>query len=158
ASRPCACCKKSSTPTPTKGCRSAMSSSPERRVYDVSRPLAAATACWPGDVPFSFRLGWRIRDGASCNVGAVETSGHTGTHCDAPYHFRATGATVDQLPVETFLGPAWVVDVRACLGSWRGRLEGLAFSNTPRVLFHTGGWPDTQRFPDRIPVMEPDLP
>jgi arylformamidase len=109
-------------------------------------------------VPFFFRLGWRIRDGASCNVGAVETSVHTGTHCDAPYHFLETGATVDRLPLETFLGPAWVVDVRTCLEHWRGRLQGLDFRHTPRVLFRTGGWPDTQRFPERIPVMEADLP
>ena len=26
------------------------------------------------------------------------------------------------------------------------------------MLFHTGGWPDTSRFPDAIPVMEADLP
>jgi arylformamidase len=135
-----------------------MNSSLERRVYDVSRPLAVTTACWPGDVPFSFHLGWRIHDGASCNVGAVETSVHAGTHCDAPYHFLEAGTTVDQLPVETFLGPAWVVDVRACPEQWRARLEGLDLHQTPRVLFRTGGWLDTSRFPDRIPVMEADLP
>jgi arylformamidase len=135
-----------------------MNSSPESRVCDISRPLAVTTACWPGDVPFSFRLGWRIRDGASCNVGAVETSVHAGTHCDAPYHFLEAGATVDQLPLERFLGPAWVVDVRVCPGQWRGRLEGLDLQDTPRVLLRTGGWPDSSHFPDRIPVMEPDLP
>jgi arylformamidase len=26
------------------------------------------------------------------------------------------------------------------------------------VLFRTGGWPDTSRFPESIPVMEPMLP
>jgi arylformamidase len=34
----------------------------------------------------------------------------------------------------------------------------LDWAQTPRVLFRTGGWPDTRRFPERIPVMEPDLP
>jgi arylformamidase len=135
-----------------------MSPSPERRVHDVSRPLAATTACWPGDVPFAYRLGWRIRDGASCNVGAIETSVHAGTHCDAPYHFLEAGAKVDQLPLETFLGPTWVVDVRAVPGRWRERLEGRDWRQTPRVLFRTDGWLDTQRFPERIPVMEADLP
>jgi arylformamidase len=135
-----------------------MNPSPECRLYDISRPLTAATACWPGDVPFAFRLGWRIRDGASVNVGAVEMSVHTATHCDAPYHYDDAGPTVDRLPPETFVGPAWVVDVRDRPDRWRDRLEGLDLRAAPRVLFRTGGWPDTARFPERIPVMEPDLP
>ncbi len=135
-----------------------MNSSPERRLYDISRPLASTTACWPGDVPFSFRLNWRIRDGASVNVGAIEASVHTGTHCDAPFHFLEAGATVDQLSLEKFIGPAWVVDVRGYLSCWGERLKGLDFQGAPRVLFRTGGWLDTNRFPDAIPVMEPDLP
>jgi arylformamidase len=134
-----------------------MTPSPESRLYDLSRPLAAAAACWPGDVPFSFRLGWKIRDGASVNVGAIETSVHTATHCDAPYHYDDTGPAVDRLPLDTFVGPAWVVDVRG-RDRWRDSLTGLDFAATPRVLFRTGGWPNTGRFPDRIPVMEPNLP
>jgi arylformamidase len=35
---------------------------------------------------------------------------HTGTHIDAPRHFIPDGATVDQLPLETFIGPATLVD------------------------------------------------
>ncbi|HKB03964.1 MAG TPA: arylformamidase [Gemmataceae bacterium] len=124
---------------------------------DISRPLAAGTACWPGDVPFAFRLGWTIAAGASVNVGAVETSVHTATHCDAPFHYADAGATVDQLPLDVFVGRAWVVDVRS-VDRWRSRLDQLDFAGTPRVLFRTGGWPDTARFPDSIPAMEPDLP
>src|SRR5262249_32211628 len=135
-----------------------MSQSPDGRLYDISRPLAATTACWPGDVPFSFELGWRIRDGASVNVGAIRTSVHSGTHCDAPYHFDDTGVPLGRLPLETFVGPAGVVDVRGCPGRWRDRLNGLGFERTSRVLFRTGGWRDTSRFPEQIPVMEPDLP
>jgi arylformamidase len=130
---------------------------PSPDVIDISRPLAADTACWPGDVPFSFQLGWTIAAGAAVNVGSVTTSVHTATHCDAPFHFDNAGATVDQLPPDAFVGPVWVVDVRG-IPRWRDRLEGLDFTDTPRVLFHTGGWPDTTRFPESIPVMEPELP
>ena len=126
-------------------------------LIDVSRPLTAGTACWPGDVPFAFRLGWTIAGGASVNVGAIESSVHTATHCDAPFHYDDRGPTVDRVPLDVFLGPAWVVDVRGT-ANWRAHLSGLDFTETPRVLFHTGGWPDTTTFPGAIPVMEPDLP
>ena len=124
---------------------------------DISRPLAADTACWPGDVPFALRLGSTIAAGADVNVGSVEMSLHTATHCDAPFHVNDDRVTVDRMSLDTFVGPAWVVDVRGA-SQWRQRLRGLDFTDTRRVLFHTGGWPDTRRFPDSIPVMEPDLP
>ena len=130
---------------------------PSPDLIDISRPITADTACWPGDVPFSFRLGWTIAGGESVNVGSIQTSVHTATHCDAPFHFDDAGATVDRLPLDVFVGPAWVVDVRG-VSRWRDRLVGLDLAGAPRVLFHTGGWPDTTRFPDTIPVMEPDLP
>jgi arylformamidase len=129
---------------------------PSPELIDISRPLAAATACWPGDVPFSFRLGWKIADGASVNVGAVETSVHTATHCDAPFHYDDAGATVDAVPLDVFVGPCWVVDVRDSLDDWSRKLT-WHHTYTPRILFRTGGWPDTSRFPDRIPVMTTDF-
>lgn len=129
----------------------------DRRVLDVSRPVSHDTAGWPGDVPYTFTQSWRMAAGASVNVGAVSGSVHTATHCDAPYHFDDAGATVDRLPLDAFLGPAWVVDVGGSV-SWQARLEGSDLSAAPRVLFRTGGWPDTSRFPASIPVMEPTLP
>jgi arylformamidase len=126
-------------------------------LIDISRPLSGASACWPGDVPFTFRLGWTITAGASVNVGSIQTSVHTATHCDAQFHFDDAGLTVDQIPLDHFIGPAWVVDVRG-RPRWGDVLQELDFVDTPRVLFRTGGWPDTSRFPDVIPVMEPNLP
>lgn len=126
-------------------------------LIDISRPLADGTACWPGDVPFAFRLGWTIAGGSSVNVGAITSSVHTATHCDAPFHYDDAGPTVDRIPLDVFVGPAWVVDVRGAT-SWRERLAGMDFAATPRVLFHTRGWPDTTTFPASIPVMDTDLP
>ena len=134
-----------------------MNSLPDGRVLDISRPMGKATACWPGDVPFAFHLSWQKSAGASVNVGGISCSVHTATHCDAPFHYDDAGKTVDQLPPETFVGPAWLVDVRGA-EVWQSRLEALDFSGTRRVLFRTGGWPDTSSFPGSIPVMERTLP
>src|SRR5919108_5508256 len=131
---------------------------PSPELIDISRPLSATTACWPGDVPFAFRLGWKIADGASVNVGAIETSVHTATHCDAPFHYDDAGATVDRLPLDVFVGPCWVVDVRD-VEDWLSRMAALGVVHPSysqpgslylprRILFRTGGWPDTGGFPD----------
>ncbi|HMO37588.1 MAG TPA: cyclase family protein [Gemmatales bacterium] len=122
------------------------------RLLDISRSLHDATAAWPGDVPFSYTLGMKIAKGASVNVGSITTSLHTATHCDAPYHFSASGITVEQIPLDTFVGPAWVVDVSKCLNNWLTALDVLP-TDAERVLFYTGGWPDSSTFPETIPVM-----
>lgn len=36
---------------------------------------------------------------------------HTGTHVDAPAHFMADGATVDQAPLNSLVGPCRVLDL-----------------------------------------------
>jgi len=45
-------------------------------------------------------------------VELVSTGTHTGTHIDAPGHFRAGGRTVDELEAEELVWPAYVIDVR----------------------------------------------
>lgn len=35
---------------------------------------------------------------------------HTGTHCDAPRHFIPGGATIDQVPLDTLIGEASLID------------------------------------------------
>ena len=36
---------------------------------------------------------------------------HSGTHIDAPWHFAAGDGTVDRIPLEHCLKPAWVADI-----------------------------------------------
>ena len=37
---------------------------------------------------------------------------HVGTHVDAPYHFHPGGITVDDMPLERYMGPALLLDLR----------------------------------------------
>jgi acyl-CoA synthetase (AMP-forming)/AMP-acid ligase II/kynurenine formamidase len=41
----------------------------------------------------------------------IEIGSHTGTHYDAPRHFVAGGATIDEYDMDTFVGPAVVADL-----------------------------------------------
>ncbi len=38
---------------------------------------------------------------------------HTGTHIDAPYHFVAAGATIDQVPLERLMAEGVLIDLTA---------------------------------------------
>jgi arylformamidase len=127
------------------------------KLIDITHPMNDALACWPGDTPYRFRLAWEMAQGATVNVGSITTSVHSGTHADAPFHFRADGATIDRLDLGAYIGEAIVIDVR---GREAIHIDDVSSKGTmaPRVLFKTGCWDDITRFPDRITVMAPGLP
>lgn len=132
-------------------------------LLDISRPLHASLAPWPGDTPFEHRLTWRIADGAACNVGALTMGTHNGTHADAPFHYLADGASIDALDPTLFVGPAVVADVTGA--GWEITREALADAarlltegDVPRLLLKTGAWPDSTRFPERLPLLARDVP
>jgi len=124
--------------------------------YDITLPVDARLAVWPGDTPYSFALGWSMASGQAVNVGAVTMSVHTGTHADAPFHFLPNGAGVDALPLSVFCGPAAVVDAQGMSTIGADVFADVDFARTPRVLVRTGAWTDPARFPDAVPTLTPD--
>ena len=113
---------------------------------DVTRALVPGHPNWPGDTPFRLTATARKAAGDSVNVMALDTSTHSGTHLDAPYHYTEAGARLDGVPLSDLLGPCLVLDVRdpeddaavpatAALAA----LERVAPSTSPlRVLLRTG--------------------
>ena len=76
-------------------------------IIDISQELFSCRV-FPGDpAPQRITLS-SITDGAVCNLTAVSMCAHNGTHVDAPYHFIRDGRTIDQIPLERFVGPCWV--------------------------------------------------
>ncbi|WP_370401174.1 cyclase family protein [Sulfitobacter sp. JB4-11] len=49
----------------------------------------------------------------SFNLQQYTVNEHTGTHIDAPLHFSADGASVDEIPVSQLIAPLCVVDIAA---------------------------------------------
>ena len=128
------------------------------RIIDITRPMGNDLAGWPGDTPYRFDLAWTRAAGSSVNVGRIATSLHTGTHADAPFHFDDAGATIDQLDLIPFLGPARVVDVGGRDPIRVEDLAGVDLTDAPRILFRTDAWPDRTRFPDAIPTLDATTP
>jgi kynurenine formamidase len=84
---------------------------PVRRIVDLSHPVDDDTPVYPGDPVARFTPAATVSaDGY--NVLHVSMGSQTGTHVDAPFHFLDDGARIDELPLELFLGPAVVADVR----------------------------------------------
>jgi len=80
-------------------------------IVDLTRPLGPATPAYEGDPPVSLA---RVRSHESdgYQVTLLCMGSHSGTHLDAPRHFFADGATLDQYPADTLVRPGVVIDVR----------------------------------------------
>jgi arylformamidase len=138
------------------------------KIFDISRTLSNDSPPWPGDTAFQFELTWKMAAGATVNVGAITMSVHNGTHTDAPFHFDPSGRSIEKMPLETYIGPAVVVDLTPRYVA-RAKtseapievtdLESCAelLAKAPRLLFKTGVWTDSKTFPERIPVITPKV-
>jgi arylformamidase len=141
------------------------------KIFDISRALSDDLAPWPGDTPFHFELKWKMAEGATVNVGAINMGVHNGTHADATFHFDESGDSIDRMSLDAYFGDAVVVDLTKLFARARddlarrrqiGVADLQAFSaslgKAPRLLIKTGVWKDSKVFPDWIPVIARDLP
>jgi arylformamidase len=84
-------------------------------------------------------------------------STHCGTHIDAPFHFDEDGQKVDELPLATFVGKAIVIHVRGRQNISRDDLS-RDLQGATRLLIRTDAWSDPCSFPEKIPVIDLDVP
>lgn len=115
------------------------------RIVDLSHPLSNETPPFPGDPAVEIKIlaqteqtGPEERQNLNC--GLVSLPIHCATHMDAPYHFYADRATIDQIPLETCAGAATALDIfaqpvidAAQLAPFRAQIAAHR-----HVLIHTG--------------------
>lgn len=89
-----------------------------RQVLDLSRDIHEGMPLWPGhQLPFrmvnqtheGFKNRWGTEFGFQAHNWLL--SEHTGTHTDAIFEYDPTGATLDDMPLEYYYGPAICLDV-----------------------------------------------
>lgn len=81
------------------------------KIIDLSLPLTTNVTVVPGHPRLSFHPIHEHRKHGRSNT-EMRASIHTGTHCDPPFHFVPGGKTIDQMPLERFMGTAVKIDLR----------------------------------------------
>ena len=106
-------------------------------LHDISLKLAGDTVRWVTAPPFELEERRRMSKGYSNNSSALNMSVHSGTHIDAPFHFVAEGLTINELPLDRFIGPALVFEVDAERYITKEHVESIQLDGATRVLFKT---------------------
>jgi arylformamidase len=108
------------------------------KIYDVSVPIRDGGLVYPGNPEIHISLQQSVALGAGANVSNVAFGSHTGTHVDAPRHFFVDGETLDQIPLETLMGPAILLEYGDDTAAvTRADLEKEDLSGVERVLLKT---------------------
>jgi arylformamidase len=107
-------------------------------LIDITWPIAVDALVHPDDLPAArlTRLS-SMAAGAEYNLTRMDITLHTGTHLDAPRHFIADGAAIDELPVERFCVACQVIDLGDAPSVQPEHLRGLSVSHGEAVLFKT---------------------
>ncbi|HWF85862.1 MAG TPA: cyclase family protein [Vicinamibacterales bacterium] len=127
------------------------------KLLDVSVPLDAALASYPGNTPFSLEPIKRIARGDSSNVSTLHMSAHSGTHVDAPRHFFDQAPGAEGLPLEMLCGRARVIELTTRKAITAEDLAQRDFSEDVRVLIKTHNsrlWGSPEFHTDFIGVAE----
>ena len=91
-----------------------------------------------------------IADGDAVNLSWSRMSLHTGAHADAPSHFEAGAATIDQAPLEAYLGPARLATLSGEGAIGPDEVGPILAANPERLLLRCHPEFDPDRFPRRI--------
>jgi len=81
------------------------------RIYDVTVPISELLPVQPGESRVQIEQLSRIAQDGQVNTSRLHLDVHTGTHIDAPFYAVQQGLTVDKLPLDLLMGPAFVAEV-----------------------------------------------
>lgn len=120
---------------------------------DATFPLDESTPPYPGDPGLSVQTLMDYERGDGLRLSAISLSAHLGTHVDAPLHFVRAGKSIDQIPLEIFIGPARVVEVFTSNGIDAEQLARHLPQSCKRLLLKTSARP--QLLPRPTAWLEP---
>lgn len=127
-----------------------------RTLWDISPTLSPVLPVWPGDTPFQTETTWQIEPGCPVKVSKITMSTHTGAHCDAPSHYDATGRAINEVALDSYIGPCRVIHCIDAGVVEARHLAGKLQNVPPRVLLRTYAKAPQQEWDAAFAAVAPD--
>jgi arylformamidase len=127
------------------------------RIYDISPLIDESLSVWPGDTPPRREVLLDLARGESVTLSSLHATVHLGAHADAPSHYRMFAPSIEQRPLELYLGPCQVVAVNVPRSALIRPSDLPGRFGAERVLLATGTFPDPAHFNPDFAAVEPSL-
>jgi arylformamidase len=127
------------------------------RLWDITPRVSPALAVFPGDTSLSREILMDMKRGHHVTVSTLRATVHLGAHVDAPSHYGRDGKTIDEMPLELFIGRCQVMRVSV---SARARIAPADLSGpivAERLLLRTGTHPDPDRWTNDFAALSVEL-
>ena len=115
-------------------------------IYDISPPITDTLKVFPGDTPPSREVLLDMKKGDFITLSTFRSTVHVGSHVDAPSHYGRDARTIDQQPLDLFLGECEVFRLTMQPGQLITVDMLPPVVHTERVLFYTGTYPNPLDF------------
>ena len=127
-------------------------------LIDITPVISDRTQVYPGDTRPTREVLWRLEDGAPVTLSTLRTSVHMGAHADAPSHYGKGGRTMEQQPIELYVGPCAVIKANGRRGHSVG-IDDLVgeLPETERLLISTGSFDGVEHWNDDFCGLQPEL-
>jgi arylformamidase len=112
---------------------------------DISVAIRNGMVHWPDNPPVVVEKTMDMDHGDVANVSQIAFGVHTGTHMDAPCHFKPGEDAIDQVPFEAGVGPARVIEIRDPERITVAELEPYDIEFGERILLKTANSPRAWR-------------
>jgi len=124
-------------------------------ILDITPAVTPSLAVWPGDSPASREVLMDIARGDVVTLSTLRSTVHLGAHADAPSHYGLDAATIEKMPLDTYVGRCRVIRVSVQRGT---RVAPSAIPKdlrAERVLIATGTYPDPNNWNEDFAALEP---
>ena len=81
----------------------------KKEVIDISVSLSPDTVVYPGDPKVKVEV-FKEWSETTSKLSEISMGTHSGTHLDSPAHCLKDGKSIEDLPLDVFVGPARVLD------------------------------------------------
>src|SRR5262245_723417 len=125
-------------------------------IYDITPPVTASLAVWPGDTPPSREILLDMKAGANLTLSTLHATVHLGAHVDAPSHYGRDAASIESRSLDFYLGPCQVLRVAVGAGGRIAPRDVAGRIRAERVLFATGTYLDPERFREDFASFAPE--
>lgn len=104
---------------------------------DISVLLRSGMVHWPGHIPVQVEHSHTTKRGYSRSLSSIHMTAHSGTHMDAPLHVLKNGKGINEMPLDTTVGRARVIEIHDTESIKVEELRQHKIRRRERILFKT---------------------
>ena len=104
---------------------------------DISININKHTPIWPNGKKPKISY-YKKFDKDNVNTSYIEMDSHAGTHIDAPKHFIKNGKSIEDIPLEKFIGPVYIIEINnKVINKHHIEKKSNILSNYKKIIFKT---------------------